>query len=435
MLKAELVESFPIHKPRQGTSTPPLAGVTVLDFTHFIAGPFATMMLADYGAEVIKVEMPGKGDDQRYYPPHDARIEGQGAPYLWANRNKKSIAVDLKVPEGLAVAIELVAKADVLMENFSTGVMARFGLDYETCKKINPRLIYVSVSAYGREGAFADRSGFDPIVQAESGFMSMNGFADREGVRASSSVMDISAALMTSNAVLLALMARERSGEGQYVETVLYDTALIMTGFPAMQYLFGGEEPKRTGNDAPATAPSGMFYCQDRAFMLNSGNSRIFERLLRDVIGRPDLASDPELLDRNTRLKQRDRINGILNDAFMTQPWSYWKPRLRAASVPAGEVRTLGEALGSPEARERECVTRIPHPEVGWIPNMSLPFKLAGTPAIDPVRAPAIGEHTAAVLKKTLGYNDAQIQALAQSGALGASPTLPVRDSAACGVV
>jgi len=422
MLKSDLVESFPVHEAAKASAPPPLRGVTVLDFTHFIAGPFATMMMADYGADVIKIETPGKGDDMRYYPPHDPRIEAQGGPYLWANRNKRSVALDLKTPEGVAVARDLVARADVLMENFSSGVMARFGLDYETCRKINPRLIYVSVSAYGREGSFADRGGFDPIVQAESGFISMNGYPDREGVRASSSVMDIAAALMTCNAVLLALRARDQSGLGQYVETALFDTALIMTGFPAMQYLFGGEEPRRTGNDAPATAPSGLFRCQDRAFMLNSGNSRIFERLLRDVLDRPDLAADPELLDRNKRLQQRDRIHALLNEAFMKQPWSYWKPRLRAASVPHGEVRTLGEALASPEARERKVVTRIPHPKVGWVPNMRLPFELAATPAIEPKPAPALGEHTMQVLRDTLGYDDERLAGLASSGALGPQP-------------
>jgi len=420
MLKPDLIESFPVQRPRPSGAPLPLAGLTVVDFSHFIAGPFASMMLADYGAEVIKIEVPGKGDDLRYYPPHDPRIEAQGGPFLWANRNKKSIALDLKNAQGLAVALDLVKKADVLMENFSTGVMARFGLDYETCRKLNPRLIYVSISAYGREGPSADRSGFDPMMQAESGFMSMNGYPDREGVRASSSVMDIAAALMTSNAVLLALRARDQTGEGQYVETALYDTALIMTGFPAMQYLCGGEEPRRTGNDAPATAPSGLFRCQDRAFMLNSGNSRIFERLLRDVLERPDLASDPDLLDRNVRLKQRDRINKILDEAFMKQPWSYWRPKLRAASVPAGEVRTLAEALTSPETRERGCVTRIPHPAVGWIPNMPLPIRLSATPAVDPVPAPGIGEHTMEVLQSVLGYDSERIDALARSAALGA---------------
>lgn len=419
MLNSKLVESFPVHPKRSGSSLPPLAGTVVLDFSHFIAGPFATMILADYGAEVIKIEMPGKGDDQRYYPPHDARIEDQGAPYLWANRNKKSLALNLKSEEGLAVALELVAKADVLVENFSTGVMDRLGLSYEACKKVNPKLIYVSVSAYGRTGEFADRKGFDPMAQAESGFISMNGYPDREGVRASSSVMDIATAMMTSNAILLAMMTKAREGKGQYIETALYDTALIMTGFTAMQYLFGGVEPTRTGNDAPATAPSGVFYCQDKAFILNSGNSRIFERLLRDVVDRPDLADDPDMLDRNTRLLQRKAIDKLLSDIFKTKPWSYWKPKLRAAAVPAGELRTLAEALNSEETKARNSVTRIPHPDVGWIPNMRLPFQLSETPSIDPVAAPAIGQHSIEILKDMLDYDDRDVENLLSLGVVG----------------
>jgi crotonobetainyl-CoA:carnitine CoA-transferase CaiB-like acyl-CoA transferase len=422
MLFSELVESFPIQPPRDSDVEPPLKGVVVVDFTHFVAGPLATMMFADYGADVIKIESPGKGDDFRYYPPHDARIKNEGAPYLWANRNKRSVALDLKTPEGLEVARELIGKADVLMENFSTGVMARFGFDYESCRRINPRLIYVSISAYGREGEFADRSGFDPIVQAESGFMSMNGYPDREGVRAASAVMDMSAAMMASNATLLALRARERSNLGQYVDVVLFDTALLMTGFAAMQYLFGAKEPRRTANTAPDTCPSGLFHCKDRAFLLNSGNSRIFERLLRDVLDRPDMASDPDLLDRNKRLERREEINQILHDAFMAQPWSYWKPRLRAALVPHGEVRTLAEALTSEEARQRQRVTRIPHPDVGWIPNMPLPFRLADTPPVDPTPAPSIGQHTAQVLHDVLGLSAERVQALAQRGAFGPPP-------------
>ncbi|CAN5501099.1 CoA transferase [soil metagenome] len=417
----EFIGALPEHQPRAvGAGAPPLTGIRVLDFTHFIAGPFATMMLADYGADVVKIESPGKGDDFRYYPPADPRMPKEGGAYLWTNRNKRSITLDMKSPQALEIARELVAKSDVLMENFSTGVMDRFGLDYQSCKAINPRLIYVSVSAYGRTGAFKDRGGFDPIVQAESGFMSMNGYPDRDGVRAAPAVMDISAAMMTANAVLLAIIGREKTGLGQYVETVLFDTALTMTGFAAMQYLFGGMEPRRTANTAPDTCPSGLFHCKDKAFLLNSGNSRIFERLLRDVLERPDLADDPDLLDRNTRLKRRDWINSFLDETFRQQPWSYWKPRMRAASVPHGEVRTLAEALMSPEASERQVVSRIPHPAVGWIPNISPPSRLSGTPAVHPKAAPMLGADTADVMKDVLGYDDERVSKLESMGAFGA---------------
>jgi tripartite-type tricarboxylate transporter receptor subunit TctC len=249
-----LEADFPEHKRRASGAPHALDGIRVVDFSHFIAGPLATMILADMGAEVIKVEAPVRGDDARRYPPMHPQLD-QGAPFVWSNRNKKSIALDLKSPQGLALARDLVCRADVLVENFSSGVMRRLGLDHETCLALNPRLVYCSVAAYSREGAFADRFGFDPIAQAESGFVSMNGYPDREGVRALSPVMDISTAMMVGNAVLGALLARERLGRGQRVEVSLFDTAVLMTGYATMQSLFTGKEPQRSGNTAPTPAP------------------------------------------------------------------------------------------------------------------------------------------------------------------------------------
>jgi hypothetical protein len=268
-----LEADFPEHKRRASGAPHALDGIRVVDFSHFIAGPLATMILADMGAEVIKVEAPVRGDDARRYPPMHPQLD-QGAPFVWSNRNKKSIALDLKSPQGLALARDLVCRADVLVENFSSGVMRRLGLDHETCLALNPRLVYCSVAAYSREGAFADRFGFDPIAQAESGFVSMNGYPDREGVRALSPVMDISTAMMVGNAVLGALLARERLGRGQRVEVSLFDTAVLMTGYATMQSLFTGKEPQRSGNTAPDTCPSGAFRASDRTFYINSGNDR-----------------------------------------------------------------------------------------------------------------------------------------------------------------
>ena len=207
---ARAAAEFPRHEPRPPGAPTALQGIRVVDFTHFIAGPLATMILADMGADVIKVEPPARGDELRYYPPAVPGLQSQGGPFVWSNRNKRSVALDLKADDALAVVRELIAQADVVVENFSTGVMQRFGLDWEACRKLNPKLVYCSVSAYGREGPFADRLGFDPVVQAESGFVSMNGYPDRMGVRASSAVMDIGTAMMVSNAILGALVARER---------------------------------------------------------------------------------------------------------------------------------------------------------------------------------------------------------------------------------
>ncbi|MDB5827949.1 MAG: succinate--hydroxymethylglutarate CoA-transferase-like [Variovorax sp.] len=416
-----LEADFPVHTPRPADAPKALEGIRVIDFTHFIAGPFATMVLADMGADVIKVETPGRGDEFRHYPPVHADLPGQGAPYLWSNRNKRSLAVNMKSPEGLAVVRELIATADVVVENFSTGVMERFGLDYASCKKLNPKVIYCSVSAYGRQGEFADRLGFDPIAQAESGFISMNGYNDRQGVRTLSPVIDISTATMASNAILGALLARYRTGEGQSIELALFDNAVLMTGYASLQHLFTGAVPQRHGNTSPDTCPSGVFESKDKPFYINCGNDKIFHRLMAKVIDRPDLAEDPVLSDRNGRMARRDEIFKMLGEIFAEHPWSYWQPRMRAASIPCGEVRNVGDAIRSPEARSRNIVTRFEHPVVGWMPNVALPIKYSGTPLADPTPAPSVGQHTDEVLRGTLGYSDERIAALREAGALSVS--------------
>ncbi|MGA7780076.1 MAG: CoA transferase [Paraburkholderia sp.] len=420
-------EEFPEHESRPKDAPTALSGIRVVDFTHFIAGPFATMMLADMGADVIKIEAPGRGDDFRQYPPINPEL-GQGAPFLWSNRNKRSIAIDLKTPEGLAVARELIASADVVVENFSTGVMERFGLDYASCK--HPRLVYCSVSAYGRSGEYSDRLGFDPVAQAESGFVSMNGYADREGVRALSPVMDISTAMMACNAILGALFSREKSGKGQAVEIALFDNAVLMTGYAPMQHLFSGADPQRHGNTSPDTCPSGVFKAKDRSFYINSGNNGIFQRLMTQVIGRQDLAADPNYATGDLRRARREELFGILGQAFAEHPWSHWQGLMRSAGVPCGEVRSVGDAIRSPEARERRIVSRIPHPKVGWVPNIASPIRYSETPMVDPVPAPAVGQHTVEVLRDVLGYDDGRVEELRSAGALGADQRALSKESA-----
>ncbi|WP_454621217.1 CaiB/BaiF CoA transferase family protein [Bradyrhizobium cenepequi] len=415
----QLEAEFPEHAARPSDAPKALDGIRVIDFSHFIAGPFATTILADMGAEVIKIEAPEKGDDLRRYPPLHPDLR-HGAPFLWTNRNKRSVAVDLKSAEGLKVVRDLIATADVVVENFSTGVMKRLGLDYDDCRRIKPDVIYCSVSAYGRGGAFADRLGFDPIAQVESGFVSMNGYADREGVRALSPVMDISTAMMASNAILGAVIARQRSGIGQAIEVSLFDTAVLMTGYATMQHLFSGADTQRHGNTSPDTCPSGVFQAQDCTFYINCGNDKIFQRLMAQVIGRADLAAAEIYATGPNRIRRRDELFATLGEAFAQQPWSYWQSRMRAAGVPCGQVRSVGEAIRSPEARERAIVTRIPHPTIGWVPNVSLPIRYSETPVVDPVAAPAVGRHTEEVLREVLGYDDARLARLAEEGALGA---------------
>ncbi|KVQ61102.1 CaiB/BaiF CoA transferase family protein [Burkholderia territorii] len=414
---SRLAEEFPQPTSRPADAPKALEGMRIVDFTHFIAGPFATMLLADMGADVIKIEAPVRGDEYRYYPPAHPAEASVGAPYVWANRNKRSIALDLKSEDGRQVALDLIRTADVVTENFSTGVMERLGLGYEACRALNPRIIYCSVSAYGRDGEFADRLGFDPIVQAESGFVSMNGYADREGVRALSPVMDISTAMMASNAILCALMARERTGKGQAVEVCLFDNAVLMTGYATAQHLFTGDNPQRHGNTSPDTCPSGVFQALDKAFYINCGNDKIFHRLAQQVLDMPELAADPVLADRNGRIARRKELFDILHDAFARHPWTYWRERMRAASIPCGEVRSVGETLRSAEVRERGLVTRIEHPALGWLPNISLPFRFSETPLCDPTPAPLVGEQSREIMRSVLGYREDEIERLVASGA------------------
>jgi crotonobetainyl-CoA:carnitine CoA-transferase CaiB-like acyl-CoA transferase len=418
MLKT-LADEFPPHTPRPAGAPLALQGIRVVDFSHFIAGPLATMFLADLGADVIKIEPPGRGDDLRYYPPVLPELPDQGGPFLWGNRSKRSVALDLKNPEGLALARRLVAQADVLVENFSTGVMQRFGLGADAMREANPGLVYCSISAYGREGPFADRPGFDPVVQAESGFVSMNGYADRQGVRASAAVMDISTAMMVCNAVLAALFARQQLGHGQAVEVGLFDTGLLMTGWAPMQHLLTGREPQRTGNVSVDTCPSGVFDASDQSFYINCGNSKIFQRLMAQVVGRPDIAEDPAFAQPQDRVARRDELFAVLQEAFSREPWVHWQRRMREAHVPCGVVNTVPQAIRSAEARARQAVSWIPHTGVGRIPNIASPWRFSDTPVADPRAAPRVGEHTGEVLSELLGLDADALAGLARSGAFG----------------
>jgi crotonobetainyl-CoA:carnitine CoA-transferase CaiB-like acyl-CoA transferase len=241
----------------------------------------------------------------------------------------------------------------------------------------------------------------------------------------------VATAMSATNAILLALMARNRDGVGQKVEVALFDTAIVMTGYGAMQHLTTGHEPRRNGNVSPDTCPSGVFESKDKPFYINCGNDKIFQRLFEQVLARPDLANDPVLSQRAKRLEHRERIFQVMNEAFAKQPWSHWAPLLRAANVPHGQVRTLGEALASDEARSRGLVTRIAHPVKGWIPNIANPLRLERTPCVPPKAAPAVGQHTQAVLRDALGYDDARIARLEAEGAFGAAAAAQSQKAAA----
>lgn len=419
MFDHKFIETLPVSSGSQ-SDRGPLAGLIVLDFTHYIAGPLASMLLADMGATVIKIEGPG-GDRFRAYPPHDDVQPEEGAAYLWANRNKLGIEVDLKHPEGQKLIKVLIQQADVLIENFASGVMDRLGLGYSDVSAQRPEIVYCSVSAYGSTGELAKRPGFDSVVQAESGFVSMNGYADRPGVRTGSSVMDIGTAMLASNGILGALYGRNATGTGRHVEVSLYGSALLMAGYATMQTLCSGTSTTRQGNTSADSCPTGVFECRDTSFFLHCGNSEIFKRLARDVLQRPDLAEAPEYQTAKGRLADRDRLFVELKSVFQERSWLELKPLLERAKVPAGEVRDMKTALLSSESQLANLVERIPHPTLGWVPNVRTPILFDGAVSSEATAAPRRGQDTVRVLTEIARYDEETMEAALASGALYAA--------------
>jgi crotonobetainyl-CoA:carnitine CoA-transferase CaiB-like acyl-CoA transferase len=407
---------LPDRAPRTKGAPTALDGLLVVDFTRVVAGPACTQTLADFGAEVIKIENPDGGDDTRHYEHAD--LAGESAAFVSLNRNKRGIALDFTKPEGCDVARELIARADVVVENFSSGVMKKYGIDYASVAPSNPRLVYCSISAYGRQGPFASRPGFDPITQAESGFMSLNGFPDGPPVRTGPPAVDLLTGMSACNAILLALFARDRLGRGQHVEVALFDTAVAMTQFYGMAYLMTGVNPSRQGNSPNGSPSVGVYQASDAPFYIACANDRLYRRLVIEVLGRPDLASG-EFGGRRSRTANKERLRAILTGIFVQDLRENWVAKMKAANIPVGFLRTVEEAFNSPEVRERHRVSQIPHPAAGSVPNIESPINLGLTPVVDPVAAPLLGEHTKEVLRKTLGYDDARITALSEAGVFG----------------
>jgi crotonobetainyl-CoA:carnitine CoA-transferase CaiB-like acyl-CoA transferase len=416
---------LPDRAPRTKGAPTALDGLLVVDFTRVVAGPACTQTLADFGAEVIKIENPDGGDDTRSYEHAD--LAGESAAFVGLNRNKRGIALDLTKPAAREVARELIARADVVVENFSSGVMKKYGLDYASVAPSNPRLVFCSISAYGRQGPFASRPGFDPITQAESGFMSLNGFPDGPPVRTGPPAVDMLTGMSACNAILLALFARDRLGRGQHVEVALFDIAVAMTQFYGMAYLMTGVNPSRQGNSPNGSPSVGVYEGSDAPFYIACANDRLYRRLVVEVLGRPDLASG-EFADRRSRTVNKEKLRAILTGIFVQDLRENWVAKMKSANIPVGFLRTVEEAFNSPEVRERHRLSQIPHPAAGTVPNIESPIHLGLTPVVDPVAAPLLGEHTKEVLRKTLGYDDARIAALSDAGVFGMVATLKSAD-------
>src|SRR6201981_919703 len=342
---------LPDRLPRAKDAPTALENLLVVDFTRVVAGPACTQSLADFGAEVIKIENPEGGDDTRAY--EHAEIGGESAAYLSLNRNKRGIALDLTNPEAREVARELIARADVVVENFSASVMEKFGLDYPSVAPTNPRLVYCSISAYGRKGPFASRPGFDPITQAESGFMSLNGFAGGPPLRTGPPIVDMATGMTACNAILMALIARDRLGKGQHVEVALFDIAMAMTGFYGMAYLINGTNPGRFGNSPNGSPTVGLYEAADGPLYMACANDRLYRRLVTEVLERPDLITDPQFANRRVRNANKEKLRAIIAGVFASDKLENWMAKMKKANIPLGSLRTVEQGVKRPEGRDR----------------------------------------------------------------------------------
>jgi crotonobetainyl-CoA:carnitine CoA-transferase CaiB-like acyl-CoA transferase len=390
-----------------------LTGLRVLDMSRVLAGPFCCMMLGDHGADVIKVEPPLGDETRTWGPPF---VDGESTYYLGINRNKRSIALDLSTPEGRDVACRLASTADVVVENFRAGTMERFGLDYARLSESNPRLVYVSISGFGRSGPYANVAGYDGALQAFGGFMSINGEADGKPLKAGIAVADLATGLFASQAVLLALHARQQTGVGQQVEVSLLESLLALLHPHTSSYLNAGLVGKPHGNSHPMIAPYDLIACADRSVFLPGGNDGQVRRLAA-VIGRPEIVEDPRFRTNLDRVAHRAELLEILRAEFRKWPAMELCRRLWDAAVPVGPVNSIDEVFADPQVLEREMLQSIPHPglSAGEVRLAGFPVKLSDTPPTARRHPPRLGEHTDAILAE-LGYTPAEVDALVVNG-------------------
>jgi crotonobetainyl-CoA:carnitine CoA-transferase CaiB-like acyl-CoA transferase len=389
------------------TRAAPLAGKRILDLSRVLAGPWCTMILGDLGAEVIKVENPKGGDDTRGWgPPYAA---GESAYYLCANRNKKSVAIDLSCAEGQAAVKALAATSDVLVENYKLGGLDKYGLDYASLSVQFPGLIYCSISGYGRHSPRAAEPGYDYVIQAEGGLMAINGDVDRPPVRVGVAVADLFTGMFAAQAILAALIAKDRDGLGQHIDMALFDSQLAMLANVGSSCLVSNEEPKRFGNAHPTVVPYQTFGTADGRIVIAVGNDHQFGILCRDLLGRPYLASDARFATNAARVENRGDLIPLLEPLIAAHSSEWWIAALKKAKVPCGEVRPMKAALSAAETLARGMVQSVSHPLAGTVPLIGSPLKLGGTPVVEPSAPPLLGEHSEAILGGLLGYDVAMI--------------------------
>jgi crotonobetainyl-CoA:carnitine CoA-transferase CaiB-like acyl-CoA transferase len=393
----------------------PLGGLTVLDFSRVLAGPYCTMQLGDLGARVIKIEQPGRGDDTREWgPPFIGR---ESAYFLSVNRNKESLALDLKHPRARPILDALLSRADVLVENFRPGTMARLGLEYAHVAASHPRLVYCSISGFGQTGPRRNEAGYDAMVQAEAGLMSITGASDGPPFRLGVAIADIATGMYAAQGILAALLARERTGTGQFIDIAMLDAATALLSYQASIAFATGATPARMGNRHPSIAPYDSFAAADGEFVLSVGNDDQFRRL-GAALGRPALAADPRFATNADRVRNYDALRRELTAALASWTRADVLSALTAAGVPAGAVRTVTEALTDPQLAAREMIVPLDHVAAGTIRVLGTPLKLSETPAAIRTPPPALGQHTEQILTGDLGLTAAHITELRREGAV-----------------
>ena len=393
----------------------PLHDIRVLDLSRVLAGPFAAMTLGDMGAEVIKVEQPGEGDETRAWGPPFAG--GESAYFLAVNRNKRSVTLNLKHAEGRALLLDFVRRADVLIENFKLGTLERMGLDDETLWGVNPGLIHASITGFGRTGPYAEYGGYDFVVQGLAGIMGVTGEAQGEPMKVGIAIVDITAALFALNGVLAALYARKETGRGQRVDVSLLQAAMGWLANVGQNYLVSGEDPKRFGNAHPNIVPYQVFHAADKPLALASANPNQFRKFCQ-LAGKPDLAEDPRFRTNADRLAHRDQLVAIVQSLIEKRPAAEWVTLLNENGVPAGPINSVAQAFADPQVQALDIVQTLQHPTAGPLPVVGSPIGLSETPVRPRTAPPLLGADTDAVLSKVLGLDAMQLEALRQEGAI-----------------
>jgi crotonobetainyl-CoA:carnitine CoA-transferase CaiB-like acyl-CoA transferase len=389
-------------------SVKPLDGIRVLDLSRILAGPYCSMLLSDFGAEIIKVENPDKGDDTRAYGP--PFVDGESVYFMSINRGKRSLTLNLKSPEGLEILKKLISRSDVLLENFRRDFLQRIGFGYEEVAKLNPKIIYASVTGYGHTGPWADRPGYDLAIQGQGGIMSLTGDPNGSPYKTGTSLADITAGIYATLGILLALQARNRTGRGQKVDVSLLDGQISFLTYQAGIYFGTGKSPTRKGNQHPTIVPYETFKARDRYFNLAVGNDRLWAQFC-DLVGRPELKTHDKFATNPKRVQNHDELYPVLQKLFADKPADEWLALFEKNGIPCGPIFSVAEVLEHPQVRAREMVVERPHPKLGKVKMTGVPVKLSDTPGEAMTAPPLLGQHTDEVLKE-MGYSAETIREL-----------------------